>query len=431
MFGTKSRKIFALLFILALVFSLGGGAVLAADKVTIRFAHTWTGSDIKAAVFAELLDKFRKEHPDIKIVEEAASGDELRTKIKVDLASNNLPDVFTYWGGGILKPLADYNKVLNVDEYLELSKTLNKEDISDAAWQFYTFNNKTYGIPVEGFISAFIVNKEMFKKYGLEYPKTQEDLLKVAKVFNENGIVPLAVGSKGGNPSHFYFSELYNQLPNGTEEIENIASTHKFVTENALEVAKAINEQRLAGVFPEDTIANGDWSPSFELYNNGRAAMVYTYPWMLGLMDKELVKKSEVVPLPKIDGAAKDPSNIIQSSAVFGFVINRDSFYNSAKQKAMVTFLDFLTSKEMFQKLGDTGMVPTRDVSLNMDNINPMMRKVYNYSEGLEKVPAHFNTILDNKAFVDLQNSLDELFAGILTAEEFVNKVQKTFDKIK
>lgn len=426
MFLSKSKKVFVLMLVLGMVFSLGS-QVFAADKVEIRFAHTWGGSDIKSEVFQDLLAQFQEEHPNIEIVEEVSAGDELRTKIKVDLASNNLPDVFTYWGGGVAKPLADYNKLLNVDEYLELSKNLDREDISDAAWQFYTYDNETYGIPVEGYISAFIVNKEMFKEFNLEYPETQEDLLEVAEVFSDNGIIPLAVGSKGGNPSHFYFSELYNQLPGGTEEIENIANTHQFATDNALKAAEAINEQRLAGVFPEDTIANGDWSPSFELYNNERAAMVYTYPWMLGLMDKELIEDSEVVPLPRLEGAAKDPAEIIQSSAVYGYVINRESFQDPVKQEAMVTFLDFLTSKKLFSDLGEIGMVPTRDVSLNMDNVNPMMRKVYNYSEGLEKVPAHFNTILENASFVDFQQALDELFAGILSPEEFVNKVQKSF----
>jgi len=427
MYKSRSNKIFVLMLVVAMIFSLGG-QILAAETVEIRFAHTWGGSDIKSEVFQGLLTQFQEEHPNIKIVEEVAAGDELRTKIKVDLASNNLPDVFTYWGGGVAKPLADYNKLLNIEEYLELSETLNREDISDAAWQFYTYDNEAYGIPVEGYISAFIVNKKMFKEYNLQYPETQEDLLEVAEVFNDNGIVPLAVGSKGGNPSHFYLSELYNQLPGGTEEIENIANTQQFATDNALKVVEAINEQRLAGVFPEDTIANGDWSPSFELYNNERAAMVYTYPWMLGLMNEELIENSEVVPLPRLEGAAKDPSEIIQSSAVFGYVVNRESFQDPAKQEALVTFLDFLTSKELFSDIAETGMVPTRDVSIDMDKVNPMMRKVYNYSEGLEKVPAHFNTILENAAFVDFQQALDELFAGILSPEEFVNKVQKSFE---
>lgn len=424
---SKVVRFIVLLFILVISISSIAGAA----KVTIRFAHTWTGSDVKAEALAAELQKFREEHPDIEIIEETASGDELRTKIKVDLASNNLPDVFTYWGGSLLKPLVDNNKVLNIDEYLNLSKALKRGDISDAAWQFYTFDGQTYGIPMEGYISAFIVNKELFAKYNLEYPETQADLIKVAGVFKENGIVPLAVGSKGGNPSHFYFSELYNQLPGGTEEINNISNTNLFATENALMIAKAIEEQRKAGVFPEDTIANGDWSPSFELYNNGRAAMVYTYPWMLGLMSEELIAVSEIISIPELAGAAKDPDTFIQSSAVFGIAVNKESFQNARKQEALVTFLDFLTSESMFKKLGQSGMIPTRNVSLDLEALHPMLRRALEYAEDKGKVPAHYNTIHDNNAFVVFQNSLDELFAGVLTPEQFVEKVQKAFDKIK
>lgn len=454
----KGFKVLALALTTALAFSLGGcaksdskSAAPAQDakasaengnagddankssdkKVTIRLAHTYTGADAKAPLFAEMLKKFKEQNPNIEVVEETSSGDELRTKIKVDLASNNLPDIITYWGGSILQPLVDNDKVLDIDEYLKISKTLKAEDISDAAWQFYTFNGVKYGVPMEGYMSAFIVNKDLFKKYNLEYPKTQKELLEIAKVFNENGVVPLAVGSKGGNPSHFYFSELYNQFAGGTEEINNLGTTKEFATDNALKTAKVIDEQRQAGVFPKDTIANGDWSPSFELYNNGSAAMVYTYPWMLGAMTEETANVSEIIPLPKMDGAEKDPAAFVQSSSVFGLVINKSSFEDADKQQAIATLMDFLTSEDMFKELAKGGMVPTRNVQLDLSTVNPMMKRTYEYTEKLDKVPAHFNTISDDASLTIFQNTLDELFAGSLTPEEFVQKVQGTFDKAK
>jgi len=399
------------------------------EKVTIRFAHNWAGSDNKAPAFAEILNKFRAENPNIELIEETATGDELRTKVKVDLASNNLADVVMYWGGSILKPLVDNGVVLDVSKYLAVSKTLKKEDISNAAWQFYTFNNVTFGIPIEGFMSSFIVNKDLFKKYNLEYPKTEADLLAVAKVFKQNGIVPLSVGSKGGNPSHFYYSELYNQFANGTEEINSIGTTNKFNTENALKVAKIIDEQRIGGVFPGDTVANGDWSPSFELYNSGKAAMVYTYPWMLGGMKKEIVDVSQIIPLPKMDGAAKDPATVIQSSAVFGVVINKASFEDTAKQAAVAALVDAIVSADSFKSLAKVGCIPTRTVDIDLTAVAPMIKQSIEYSAKLEKVPSHFNTVLNDNAFTVFQNTLDELFAGAIAPDAFVAKVQAAFDE--
>ncbi|MDN5316583.1 MAG: raffinose/stachyose/melibiose transport system substrate-binding protein [Thermoanaerobacterium sp.] len=402
------------------------------EKVTIRLAHTYTGADPKASYFQAELKKFEEEHPEINLVQETAAGDELRNKIKVELAANNLPDVFTYWGGSILKPLVVDKKVLNIDEYLKVSKSLKKSDFSDGAWAFYTYNGVPYGIPTEGYVSALVANKKLFAEYNLQYPKTEQDLLNVAKVFNQHGIVPLAVGSKGGNPSHFYFSELYNQLPNGTQEIEDLTSSYKFNTANALKVAQIIDEQRKAGVFPKDTVANGDWTPSAELYNSEKAAMTYLYPWTMGLIKPEIAANSVIIDMPKIDGATKDPSTFVSSSAVFGLVINNDSFHDPKKQKAIVELVDFLTSDEMFKELAKGGMVPAKNIP-NMDKsvYPPMLKAALDYADKLEKVPDHYNTWPDDNSFTVFQNTLDDLWAGAISPQGFVDKVQKALDSAK
>lgn len=402
-------------------------------KVTIRFATTWAGNDSKAKYFEPLLKKFIKKNINrLNLVVETASGDDMRTKIRVEVAAGNPPDIWTYWGGGsILKPLAEGNVVLNINEYLKVSKVLKKEQISESAWDFYTYKGKIYGVPMEGYQSAFMVNKELFKKYNLQYPKTYEDLIKVAKVFNRHGIVPLALGSKGGNPSHFWFSELYCQYANGIKEIKSLPNTWKFNTTNALRVAKLIAEMKKNGVFPKDTLANGDWSPSFALYNNGKAAMVYTYPWMFGQIKPEILKVTEIINVPKMPGAVKDPSTFVSSSAVYGFVINRKSFADPNKKPLIVEFADFLVSDEVIKELMKGSMVPVKKVKIDYNSLPPLLAKVLKFNEKKEAVPSHFNTFPDDNAFTTFQTSLDELFAGVITPEKFVQKVQAALDKAK
>ncbi|MFR7389965.1 MAG: extracellular solute-binding protein [Blautia faecis] len=114
----------------------------------------------------------------------------------------------------------------------------------------------------------------------MEYPTTYDELLEVGKVFNENGIIPMAIGSNGGTPSEFFYSELTISMEGGADEIAALASGGNFNTDNAVKVADTLLDMIDNKLFPEDTMANGGWSASLQLYTDGKAAMTYTYPWM-------------------------------------------------------------------------------------------------------------------------------------------------------
>lgn len=190
---------------------------------------------------------------------------------------------------------------MDAQEYLDASENVKYEDIDSPAWAFYTIDGTLRGYPYEGAISVWLCNSEIFEKYNLEYPKTMDDVKELAKTFSENGIITLAIGSSGGNPGHFFVSDLINQIPGGMEEIQNFGSTAKFATDASLKAAQTILDLREAGVFPQDTVANSDWTPAGELYNSGKAAMVFTYNWVVTSFDEELLEKSVIIDTPKID----------------------------------------------------------------------------------------------------------------------------------
>ena len=397
---------------------------------TIRFAHTWGEGDAKSPYFVPALQKFVDAHAsEFKVVTETASGDNMFNKIQVDLAGDSLPDIWTYWGGSRLVPLVEGGKLLDIDKYLAVTKALKRSDIGDGAWNLYQVGKANYGIPLEGYVAAFLVNADLFKKYGLSYPKTYEDFVSVGKVFQQNNIIPFAMGSQGGNPSHFWFSEVYTQFPGAVDELVNLPQTKQFATENALRTAQLMADMKAQGLFPKDTLANGDWGPSFALYNEGKAAMVYTYPWMLGQMSKEMQTKSVPIAVPRMPGATQDPTTFISGGAVFGIVVNKASFESPAKQKALIALMDFMVSDKLFDELIKGGLIPTKKYNMNVSSFNDVMRKVLDFTSGMKKVTAHWWNIWDNTAAQVYQSSLDELFAGVVTPQQFVDKVQAAFKK--
>ncbi len=402
-------------------------------KVTLRISYNWTGSDPQAPYFEGMLQKFAQENKDsIELVMEGTPGEDHRSKIKVDASTDNLADVMTYWPGSAnLKPLVEANQLLDVSEYLKASTATKKEDFPDSFWDFYKINDVYYGIPVSSFKGFFLANKDLFAKYSLEIPKTWDEFMAVSKKFIDNGIIPFSMGSKGGQPSHLYISFLAYNFENGYEENSKMLETWNFKTPSNLKAAQAIDEMRKNKIFPADTLANGEWGPSLALYNEEKAAMIYEFPWMAGHVKADIGAKSEFFDMPAYQGDTSKTAGYTIGASNMGYVVNRKSFEDPDKQAAIVKLLDFITSDEMFGELAKGGMPPAKNVAIDSSTLDPFFARVLEYTKNQTALSQHENFFPDPNGLSALFEGLDELFAGTVTPEGFVDKVQAALDEAK
>lgn len=402
-----------------------------AKAVELRYAHAWSAGDPKYPFFNPVLEKYAQDHKDtVKLVVEMSNGDELRTKMKVDTAAGNVADVFNYWCGPFVQPLMDANILLEVDKYFEKSTKVKKDQYDALSIDAFSMGGKMIGLPVEGFATYFLVNKELFAKYNLQYPKTYEEFLAVSKTFKDNGIIPFAMSCKGGNPGHVWYSELFNQLTGAFDEMKNLKANYKFDTENALKIAQIIDDCRKAGVYPQDTISNGDWNPPFALFTEGKAAMVYSGTWMLPQIKEDMIDKVEVIETPKLSGAANDPSTFYTGAAVHGYFINRKSFEDPEKQQAVIDFVDFLCSDEALGALTKASTVIVKK-GVDTSGYPKMLSKVMEINKSQSSAQLNINYFPNDESMSLYQSSMDELFAGAIDPKAFVDKVQKAVDKAK
>lgn len=299
-------------------------------------------------------------------------------------------------------------------------------------------DGKVYGIPFENYYGAWLANKDLFDKYNLEYPKTYDDLKTLAQTFSKEGIATVATGSKGGNPAHWHIDSLYGVMEGAEEEMSSISKTGEIATDKFRAALDYWTELQEAGVFPNDTISNGDWAPNFALYNEGKAALIPVYGWQVSAMSDECYDFTEIIDTPIYTGKyaiseeeQKEYGNIAGHGCIF---ISKDKFYESEeKRDAIVDFVEFYFGEKMNQLRFDAqGMLTCQNLDLNYDGGLPIARDLIANQEehNFQKTyQMHMYTIPNSNVWADFQTYLDEFVSGSSTTDEYLKKVQDSMDR--
>ena len=426
----------ALILLLGTQAFAGGQGEGRGGVTTIRFAHMWQeGSSADADIALGYLNELDEDNPSWELSHEVVVGDEMRNKIRVDVAANNAPDIWQFWAGGVLKDYADRGILADFNEYLSLSERLEREHIPDGAWDLVSFDGVIRALPRNVSIGIFGVNTELFEQYGLEYPTTWDEFLALGPAFREHGVTPTNIGSKGGNPSHFWYGELVCQFEQGVTESLNIGQTLNFNNEPFIKAAEYSEEMRDAGLFPDDVVANGDWAPSYALYEQGNTAMLYTFAWMFEDMSEEMIAKTELIPIPPVPDAERDTSTFIQGSVNDAYTVAATSFADENKKMALVQLLDTI-GKDIGLALSELGSIVSVDnevmARVDLGQIsNSMMRKAlaYRIENNMSGSPMIWQNLPNNTLQFEYQATLDELWAGEVSAMEYIEKVQNEMDE--
>lgn len=409
--------------------------------VQVRLLSGWTsaGEDVNpdSLMYNKLIEEFNAEDNGVTIINEASSGDDKRNKARLDVTAGNACDIWHFWGGSTLHDYIKEGVLADMDEYLPESKLLSYEDIPETYWDFNRVDGKVYGVPFTQAISVFMVNKEIFEKYGQAYPANMEELKAVSKVFSDAGIASTNIGSKGGNPSHFFYSDLVCQYEGGQKGIEDMLGNYNFNTpqnRKALEIAEDLAKSK---VFPSDTMANGDWSPSFELFTQGKAAMCYTFNWQFNQFPEDMLDKIEIIGVPAVSDSELSPQTHQQGWINDSNVILKKSLDDPKKHDAVIKAFDFV-NVELSKAGAESGALvsPNTKITEQIDYTSEgmgLLGKVMQWrtDNNIEGRPNHWANCPSGDLQAYYQSTLDELWAGSISAKEAMEKIQKRFDQEK
>lgn len=175
--------------------------------VTISWMMRWDNERVDA-VAKPVIAAFEKAHPNMTVsLENIGSGQAYYAKLTTLAATGSMPDVTylapqyvaIYGSKHILSPLDGLLKSNSIDPNAYYQKVLN----------FYKYDGKIYGLPLDAAALAIFYNKNMFDAAGVPYPKkgwTWDDLINMGKKFVKDT-------NRDGIPDQFAIQLSWNYWP--------------------------------------------------------------------------------------------------------------------------------------------------------------------------------------------------------------------------
>lgn len=248
------------------------------EKVTLRLGTCWSSADPTYNVKEAVIAKFKELHPNVTIEDESIAAGPYHDKLKTEIASNTLPDIFVNWGGGEVRGAVESGKFMDLTELLEEDPDFKDSFVPGAL----NGVNVTYmdlpgqwGLPF-GFLSTgFFYNKEIFEKADVTIPKTWSELIAAIEKLKAYGTIPWVVGGKDGwRIQHIHNAVFYKM--NGVQMARDLAARKvKYTDPEVVETFKKLAELRDMGAFGPMP-ASVDFSMEQNLFQNGKAAMNFS-----------------------------------------------------------------------------------------------------------------------------------------------------------
>ena len=341
----------ALVASLALAATACGGDDSGSDSsgpVTITWWDTSNATN-EAPTYKALVKEFEAANKDIKVKYVNVPFDQAQNKFDTAAGSKGAPDVLRSEVGwtpafakkGFFLPLDGTEALAEQDKF--------KPNLIEQA----KYEGKTYGVPFTTDTLAFVYNKQLFAKAGVEAPKTWDDLKTAAATIKAKTGVDGFWGSTAG-----YYAQpfLYGE---GTDMVDAEA---KKITIKSAEAKKAYGTWLSLfdgkGLHKADVTADA-YAHIQDAFVNGKVASIVQGPWEITNFYKGSAFKDKnnlgIATVPAgSTGKAGAPTGGHNLSVYAGS--------SKEKQEAALKFVKFMTSAKAQETIAlKNSTLPTRD----------------------------------------------------------------------
>lgn len=196
----KTEKHFAGALVAASL-TLGAGAALADDVALFSDKGIWTEqlneySDAARDAIGIGLD--HNAYP---------AADQYIAFIQSSLASGELPQMFTWWTGGLYRDIIDTGEVADLGALWD--DAVASGEFDPGLREFLSIDGKVYGVPLHLSTWTAFYNKDHFETAGItSEPQTWDEFLEAAEKLKAAGISPFHATVQDGWRGFIWFQEI-------------------------------------------------------------------------------------------------------------------------------------------------------------------------------------------------------------------------------
>ncbi|GAB3227540.1 extracellular solute-binding protein [Glycomyces halotolerans] len=382
----------------------------------IELEISWWGDDDRARLFAEVIDLFEAEHPNITVVETPVGApDDLFNRLATDFAGggDTAPDVFALGGA---KP-QEYGELGALLDLSTVSDQLDSSKYPDFSLTNAIVDDTLYGLPTGGNSIAAFINVGVFEQAGVPVPEAGwnwDDLVEVAGQIGNAGLT-----NEAGNPVYGIDLRIQDIMGTYAAQVSEVGM-YDWDGKLGVDAGQIAGwyelEQELldSGALPDPSIVTSNWQlpPDQQPFTIGQAAITFGYT---NLMSAYSAAGDVQMMLPPTD---TDRSGIALLPSAF-WSINASSAHPEAAAMLVDWFLHEPAAAEL--------ILDTRGVPFNPDTLEVVAPLL----EGPSKTAADYVNIVLEEGVVappqpaggQIMNELSqrmeaEVLFGRMTPEE-------------
>lgn len=347
------------------------------------------------------------------------------TKLPAEMAAGNPPKIFDLFGG-----TGDALKYAKAGRLLDLTPILAELGIQDKFLNLsqFTLEGKVYGLPIGGNTEGFYYNQAMFEQYGIQPPKTWDELEAAAETLKSNGVTPFAMGSKGAWVPLMMVNTLIGRYA-GPESIDGfLTGEAKWDSPEVVAAFAKYKEWVDKGYFTKGELGL-EYADMLNQFVTGKAGMMFDGSWRSSVFKDpeqafDLTGKVGYFNMPPVPGGVGDQT-FVNGNYGNGYGFSAD--LNENELKAVKAFIKNLYNDEMqLRGLLEDGVLPSMKLSESaLAKVeDPIVKEVMSLMGSAGGAFSHFDSVVQSDVYKESEAQIQKLIAGQASPEDVGRAMQ-------